>query len=450
MIITHDISQIEQEDFVYILEKGKVIQNGYRSDLESVSGQFQSFIKAYNTSEEKRKPSLIPELEPDYESEAESSEDESAENSPFTGSKKFLESSTDLDIESLQEMTPNRLKGLGHLSPSMGIEMSNLSGNRVREKRQPRLYERRLRGKGINFGYVPARPHKLDIGAVIPATPKRKPVRSFESKEITLKQILSTTWPSLDIGGRFLLVAGFVAAFLHASATPVFSYALARLLTSFFEPENPASESAKWSLVVLGIAVVDAVNSYMVHYLLESAAQSWIDALRVKSLTRILDQPRAWFDENPVGAITEDIEKNAEEMRNLLGRFAGFTFVGACMMIIGVSWSFTESWELTIVGLSIAPLMYGMTRTFSWISDKWERKSNEAAEAVGGVFEETITNIRTVRTLALERYFRKKYAKATHAASKVGMRRSFLAGIGFGLSDSTILFATGTFLTPQR
>ena len=39
IVITHDLSQIEPNDFVYVLKDGRVFEQGFRYDLESVSGQ---------------------------------------------------------------------------------------------------------------------------------------------------------------------------------------------------------------------------------------------------------------------------------------------------------------------------------------------------------------------------------------------------------------------------
>jgi ATP-binding cassette subfamily B (MDR/TAP) protein 1 len=449
IIITHDISQIKPQDFVYVLENGKVVQNGYRSEICSVDGLFRDFVTAYDSKKEIRNQPGSPKIELGHHDRAQElmAADVYNEGYPVNGTLAPIseESSTEQDqddefLDGTKESTfkLENLSLLGRAEPS--------SPKRTRRKRQARLLERSLNTEMTRFDYVPAHSPTYDIGSIIPETPRKRPVRRFEAKQITLLQIFSTIWPSLNVGYRFLLVTGFTAAFFHASATPAFSYALARLLSSFFKDGNLPSESAKWSVVILCIAVIDAISSYLMHYFLESVAQSWIDTLRTKSLARILDQPRVWFDENLVATVTEDMEKNAEDMRDLLGRFAGYVFIGATIMILGVGWSFTESWQLTMVGLSIAPVMYGLTRTFAGISDEWEKNSNEAAEIVGGVFDETITNIKTVRGLALERYFKKKYAKATRAALRIGVKRSIYTGVGYGLSDSAVSFATGVCL----
>ena len=37
IVITHDLSQIESSDFVYVLKDGRVVEQGFRYDLETVS-----------------------------------------------------------------------------------------------------------------------------------------------------------------------------------------------------------------------------------------------------------------------------------------------------------------------------------------------------------------------------------------------------------------------------
>ncbi|KAF2275038.1 P-loop containing nucleoside triphosphate hydrolase protein [Westerdykella ornata] len=45
IIITHDMSQIQPEDYVYIMEKAQVVQKGYRKDMEAEAGSpFHTFL----------------------------------------------------------------------------------------------------------------------------------------------------------------------------------------------------------------------------------------------------------------------------------------------------------------------------------------------------------------------------------------------------------------------
>ncbi|KAL7273862.1 ATP-dependent permease [Rhizina undulata] len=453
IIITHDIDQIDANDFVYILEKGRVVQEGNRRELERKVGQFQSFVKAakYQEDKSRRRSSVISsnsESEMDFD-------DSSFEISPLESSQNSLtefsssgnkHSRLSVYARGRNERPVSTLNPIAHLQQPPGIELADLStsaknSREIRRSAQMGSRSRRMSLRADNS--------EISLAEAVQKHKRRFPRRFSKQekpKKPSLLRILGTIWPVLSFWPRVFLILGFVAALAHASSTPVFSFALAKLLDSFFDVESPISECTKWSLVVLGIAVSDGIASYFLNYLLDSVGQSWVDTLRVEALKRILQQPRGWFDreKNNVSRITEDMEKNGEEMKYLLGRFAGYTFVCVIMTSVGLIWSFTECWQLTLVGVSIAPIMYAITKGFSWVADKWESKSNLAAENIGVVFDETITNIRGIRTLSLERYFREKYLSNTAEAIEIGLRRAFYSGVGYGLADSTIMFATAT------
>lgn len=63
IVITHDISQIQSDDFLYLLDKAQVIQEGYRKDLEDSPGVFQTFLNTHEAGKE------------DFESHCSSEED---------------------------------------------------------------------------------------------------------------------------------------------------------------------------------------------------------------------------------------------------------------------------------------------------------------------------------------------------------------------------------------
>ncbi|KZT65220.1 P-loop containing nucleoside triphosphate hydrolase protein [Daedalea quercina L-15889] len=51
IVITHDLSQIEPEDFVYVLKSGQVVEQGFRNELESfVDGEFRNMLSTQEAS----------------------------------------------------------------------------------------------------------------------------------------------------------------------------------------------------------------------------------------------------------------------------------------------------------------------------------------------------------------------------------------------------------------
>jgi ATP-binding cassette subfamily B (MDR/TAP) protein 1 len=399
------------------MDEGQVVQQGLRSKLDRESGIWQCFVDELGKeNEEWQEYGQIPESDINSWGEREGHVPDlgsgGGNRRPLIGSRKsFSDTSTGRDYI---------------------FEISGLSA--LPSRRSTAL----------------TRPFSA-LEPLIPVTPSI-PVETFlhspkgeDKTAASLVGILFTIWPSLGARLRVWLMVGCLAAFLHAVATPVFSFVLARLLGSILDARIHPSEAMKWSVIILGLAVVDGVNCYFLFFLFESCAQAWVETLRCESFRRIMTQPREWFDqpENSVLQLTEALEKHGEEMKNLLARFVAYTLVGVSLTAMGVIWSFYCSWKLTIVGISIAPVMYGISIGMNWSSDLWESKCKDNATNVGIVLHEVVTNIHTVKNLSLEGYFKKKYYRSTNKGLRVGKKRSIWAGIGFGLADSSILFATG-------
>jgi ATP-binding cassette subfamily B (MDR/TAP) protein 1 len=487
IIITHDMSHIEKDDFVYVMDEGRIAQEGFRHALEKMpSGAFERL------------------LQPDIYIAFPLSEDP-----PQPPTKSFDEApvsplSTRLSIDSLDSMeiqfrprphfipsifgpppedSRSRRASRGLISPlspaAFPMHRMSFMAPAVMPKRRKTshaielleplpspntLLARRLtvdfslnglsaamnRASVIRPASRRASAFSIRKASIASGGPSSGECKSEERQDphriAPIKEILYTVWPALTWKKRVVLVCGFVCAAIHAVATPMFSWVFAKLLGTFFLPPNERSRMAlNWSLSVLGVAIGDSIASYYMHYLLEQCGQAWIDTLRVIAMKRILDQPREWFDRdmNSLTELTECLDRNAEEMRNLLGRFAAFVFVAFVMLTMAVVWSLVLCWKLTLVGLASAPFMYTITQMFETVSGKWEGKSNDAGAVASSIFTETFGSIRTVRALTLEAYFHEKYTRATDRAFRVGMKRSSLSGFFFGISESGIVFITG-------
>lgn len=481
IVISHDVSQIHDEEYVYVLENGVVVQEGFRHRLEKAGlGPFGK--------------NLIPEIDFPLVQGQELHRRRSSDPLIQKAKSRFSASSDDLmDIRlhpkpnfilnvfgSLPEDIRSRRSSQALISPlnPATVPMNRISATLstfAQFQRKNSLPARLLKDlpplplsplgeiemhhgeAGLDRKDVPTLESRKgsSVSAEVtrnliklPKKRKKLPKGQKARRVAPIKKILLTVWPTLPWKKRIMLICGFISAMIHAGATPAFSWVFAKLLTTSFSATNRSQMALKWSLSVLGVAVIDSVASYFMHYLLELCGQAWIDTLRVEALRRILDQPRAWFDrdKNNISKLTECLDRNAEEMRNLVGRFAGFVFVAVTMMTLAIIWSLVLCWKLTLVGVGTAPLLYALTRAFESISGKWESKSNDAGEVAGSIFAETFVNIRVVRALTLEGYFHKKYGKATNKAITVGFRRSVYSGLFFGLSDSGIIFVTGECL----
>lgn len=501
IIITHDIEQILPEDYVYIFENTRLVQEGYRNHMEKMKDTpFQHFLPENEQSEDSPRdkwrhtsadftareechggfgsPVHVPTVKHDP-LEARLAVAETPRATSFYGAH------VNINTASTVHSTYNfggfggtygspflRLAGSPHSpdSPrSTGEFLSPFRKSRTPEQLDPNFrwsrggielmdkfldrsgsiaanartgMSRRMRHRPKSEGTIP------DTKKLHGRTSKRKPRRTKGTSApdnirtpLPLKAIFRTIWPSLDWRERVSLSVGFTAAAAHAACTPVFSSILSKLVQTMGMP-NAQHKATQYSLTILGLAFFDAVSMYLMHLCLEYAGEKWIDHVRVTAMERILDQPKNFFlrEENGVSQISEALDRHAEEMRNLLGRFAGFAFVGVIMMAISLVWALIVQWKLTLCIVSVGPYVWFVTKAFGAISGKWEGKANSASEAAGAIFMETFTTIKTVRALTLETHFTEKYRAVTKTVLRIGFKRSFYTGFFFGMSSSSATF----------
>lgn len=258
---------------------------------------------------------------------------------------------------------------------------------------------------------------------------------------ITMKQILSTVWPSLDRSHRLFIIIGAIGAVIHAILTPVFSWVFAKLLQTFYKSADN-SKALQYSLSIIVIAAIDAIACFCMHLLLELAGQAWIDATRTRAFKRLLVQPQVFFGKpkTSVSQLTQSLDRDAEEMRNLVGRFAGFVLVAAIMVVLTVVWGLITCWKLTLVGISMAPVSLLITKCFQSVSEEMETACNSASDAAAAILDETFTNFKSVQALTMEIHFRSKHTAAVDTTLKLGLKRAVYCGFFFGISEAIVFF----------
>ncbi|KAJ5550826.1 ABC transporter integral membrane type 1 [Penicillium sp. DV-2018c] len=471
IIITHDMSHIQEQDYVYILEQGSVVTSGYRHAIEATPGSEKYFpAKVGDGVGTKARGNRPPEGTDSAMGYLESENLESlrppmarlghrrARTSWAHGHIPLGFRSASLDLTSRRNPedvamdaelslrdwsrrvsfmpdTAHQQKGHDDVSkhvPTEELEMGHLGDNVSISDEWPQEVTTRDQSDAKRR----SRPHRH----------RKRPKKQRAPKEemTPLSHIMGTIFPSLTLRQRIILFLGFTAAIAHASATPIFSYCLSQLFGTFYAGSNSEHLTMRWSLAVLGVSFGDGLASYFMHYSLELCAEAWMNTFRKTAFQRILDQPRAWFekDANASLKLTISLDQNGEDMRNLLGRTAGFVVVAAAITVMAIIWSFIVCWKLTLVALSCGPVIYIITRGFEGTNGLWERRCNHVNSIAADVFTETFSEIRTVRTLTLEGHFHRKHADVIARCLFLGLKRAIYTGILFGIVESTVIFST--------
>lgn len=512
IIITHDLSHIQPDDFVYIVENGSIVHEGYRHDVEKhpetakyfppiVKPQTGKKIPKVESRILRKKASRIS-LASSFGSRV-SLVSSRASNTSLASSYTSMMSLRRINKTSLPRRArqSRRVTFLQHhIPPTLRSDTYDISRKRhsvrfeclEQVKKQISTSETLLpppknlvmeippspssalsRESNAGIEMVEIKPYNTEPDTFSLKAPKATVKRRSRShsdpsgqppefsieppqKEVTqpetLTRILGTIIPNLCTKDRIILFFGVFFAILHASATPAFSYCLSRLIGTFYIAENSAHMAMVWSLTVLGVSTGDGITSFFMHYFLEYCGEAWKNSLRKEAFKRVLDQPRSWFEKkgNGPNKLASYLDQNSEDMRNLLGRFAGFFITAAAIMVIAIIWSFAVCWKLTFVTLACGPVIYAITRGFELTNGRWERRCNEAGSVAFEIFTEIFSEIRTVRALTLQGYFHRKHCKAAQGCLNIGLKRALYTGAVFGLVESSVILASGECLLANK
>ncbi|KAK9237387.1 P-loop containing nucleoside triphosphate hydrolase protein [Lipomyces kononenkoae] len=505
VIITHDVASIRLKDNVIVMKDGCVVEQGLRGDLESGQGAFMELIESSteyvghetveNSLATRVQNQLVNDLERPTTCYTVARERRTRLMNVCTDLPYLDSSNLDLNLVrwsvfdtaamrySTSQVFPNaiarRWTQLLARDSMIDSAITLTSGDNAYRVRQ------NIRREPISANIAPARKHSVATIA-----------ESLVSSEKNTRSVSPKKGNFESVGvGAFLLLAfrsqrrhwpvllGLFVALINGAAMPAFSYTFARLVYTIFPDQRAVQskgQSLEWPLIVFGISCVDALTTFGHTLILEVAGDRWVYRLRILAFRKILTRDWTWFMDEPPNvsdassmsssekseedtvsseawyhaapALSQVINNDADELRLLLGRFAGTTTSVLATFSIGLLWSFAVGWELTLVAISTAPVAIATSKFYAYICDRWTARYSTDADKYTEIAYECLTKLRTVKTLTLEAHFREKFNNASRAIRLTGLKRGFYIGLASGLnslSDSVVLvivFFFGAFI----
>lgn len=490
IVITHEVAQIEDQDFVYVMDDARVVQKGLRENLQlQKGGMFATLVAS----------SVVDDWGDEWEYEAVAEAETSAvvnfsrprsitsQDGPLIPNYfwpfQTRESNQYLAHQSRHpeyqgEADPYRPRMGGSVMQNIFSRTVDSIGRRLSTPWRSENHPASPNESSIGTGKRTSLDRIRDLGDTVRnnrggsvrkerqriSGPEDAPTSDLgprdsidkdvekESEEtkrkpqvtaaVPLRSIYKTVWPCLTLKERIFLVIGIFASLAVAGSVPAFSVVFANLLAVLYSNGDRIAAGRRWALYLLLIASTGSMAMFLSQYLMQRAGQAWVDALRIRALSRILRQPKAWFDkpEHSAGRVGECMDRNAEEMRNLVGRFAPLLLILVVMVLGTLAWALVISWRLTFVSLASAPVLAAATKAFSAVSQKWDARCDRAVEDTNAAANETFTNVRVVKTLTLENFFSEKHDGLSRAAFELGIKRATWTATLFACWQSVLWF----------
>lgn len=443
IIITHDLSPIETQDFVYVMAEGRVVEQGYRADLKNAfGGAFYSLAHTQRAA-------------PSFDAGSDDDDED-------LGSNRFephsVHSTPRIAITPAFDEGLNAAASLGFFGSPSSVDLARASRELVSARRAsatfverqealalanspPRTPPRQLpsRDASPNRRLSTTPPPPVYNYSNSPSKSRRDSSMSFTALELAgqsasarrpgglrikhktlLDDELQKEWPATmkdgvdtvavdmspeeppravmslgqlsrryypTIPNKWLLFGGLGFCMVVGFSTPVFAFLLSKLLSNLGTPGSQ-SLTTTMSLLILLVAFIDGSATFLKFYLLERCAMGWVTQLRRQGFGLVVKQGKAWLDrsENSTSSLTHSLVKDTEDGRLVIGTLIGQLAVVASMLGLGLIWAFTAGWELTLVGLGLAPVFIVITRIQAGVLNKYEAKNKNLREEVSKRF----------------------------------------------------------------
>ena len=184
----------------------------------------------------------------------------------------------------------------------------------------------------------------------------------------------------------------------------------------------------KFTLYLMGIYICDCMLSLFSSVLYTIAATRCSCRLRTLVLRNMLRQDVAFFDTVRVGELLNRLSTDTEVIQSVVTANLAGWFIPLCQVIVGLVAIFTYNWKLTLVVLSLIPVIAVCMFLQGFCMKILTEQELIALAEAGSKADETLSNIRTVRSYVMEEKEIANYADRINVSFLIIKRRAWISG----------------------
>ncbi|CAJ0606066.1 unnamed protein product [Cylicocyclus nassatus] len=251
---------------------------------------------------------------------------------------------------------------------------------------------------------------------------------------------------------KFFLALGGICALFGGAIQP-FVLILGGWITNLYlRPEEKVGnekfrDDVTFYLIWLCAAGIAAlITSFLQSFFLHRGCLRIVDRIRSEYLAAVLRQDAAWFDDNPSGVITSQLNDNIDRIQDGMGDKLGLLIRGFSMFFSSVIACCIISWQITLISLTMGPISAMTMAMLGKVNATSMRKAMKSQALASTIYEESIMNVKTVQSCNGQDHMVKKYTNALNQTLRYTLRSHFWMGFFEGLSFLQIYVVNGVAL----
>ncbi|GAB5568598.1 ATP-binding cassette sub-family B member 5 isoform X1 [Prionailurus iriomotensis] len=202
-------------------------------------------------------------------------------------------------------------------------------------------------------------------------------------------------------------------------------------------------DSEMYSMIFVILGVICFVSYFIQGLFYGRAGEILTMRLRHLAFKAMLYQDISWFDdkENSTGALTTILAMDIAQIQGVTGSRIGVLTQNATNMGLSVIISFIYGWEMTLLILSIAPILALTGMIEATAMTGFANKDKQEFKRAGKVATEAVGNIRTIVSLTREKAFERTYEEMLQTQHRNTLKKAQIVGSCYAFSHAFVYFA---------
>jgi len=193
-------------------------------------------------------------------------------------------------------------------------------------------------------------------------------------------------------------------------------------------------ELSNYVAILLVVFLVVAIFSLIRASIFEIAGQRIVTNLRADVFSAIVSQEIGFFDKSRTGELLNRLSADCEVLQNAVTINVSMFLRGVVQFLGAVIMCFATSWKLTLVILSVIPVIIIFAVFYGKYIRNMSTKVQDALAISTAFAEETLSSMQTVRAFSGESYSIDYYRKSVWEVYDVQKKRALATGIWAGFA----------------
>lgn len=178
----------------------------------------------------------------------------------------------------------------------------------------------------------------------------------------------------------------------------------------------------KYTLIMIGLLCLESIFQFLFMYAANWIGQSVIKDIRDKLYKKILSFKLKYFDETPIGALVTRSVSDVETIAEIFSQGVLVIFSDVFKIVMIVGWMFSRSVMLTLISLSVFPVLIFATKYFQKALKSAFEDERSAISNLNTFVQERISGMKIVQIFNKEKEELEKFKTVNETYKKATIK----------------------------